>query len=194
MKAQQLARAKKQAAGCLFIAAILFIITTLLEHSFSQAGWLAYNAFFKMVSEAALVGGLADWFAVTALFKPIPPQYPIPHTNIVAANKSRIASNLAEFVKEKFFNPAAIGQLVRQSHPADNLAYWLKQPTNSKRLAVFACDAGAGALSMISDQSVQNVMTHNVRQILSKLDIRPLAGGPYECSPGRAGIRSCLIS
>jgi len=177
LKAQQLARAKKQAASCLIIAAILFIITTLLEHSFSQASWLAYNAFFKMVSEAALVGGLADWFAVTALFKPIPPQYPIPHTNIVAANKSRIASNLAEFVKEKFFNPAAIGQLVRQSHPADNLAYWLKQPTNSERLAVFACDAGAGVLSMISDKSVQNVMTHNVRQILSKLDIRPLAGG-----------------
>ncbi len=177
MKAQQLARAKNQAAACLFIAAVLFVITTFLEHRFSQAGWLSYVAFFKMVSEAALVGGLADWFAVTALFKPIPPQYPIPHTNIVAANKKRIAANLAEFVKEKFFNPAAIGQLVRHSHPADNLASWLQKPDNSKRLAHFISDAGAGTLSMISDKSVQNVLTQNVRQLLAKLDVRPLAGG-----------------
>ena len=80
-----------------------------------------------MASEAALIGGLADWFAVTALFKPIPAKYPIPHTNIVASNKSVIANNLSLFVKEKFFHPEAIEKLIRDSDPAKGAGRWLSR-------------------------------------------------------------------
>ncbi len=177
MKAQQLARAKQQALWCLLIAAALFIATTVLEYVFPYASWSSMNAFFKMVSEAALVGGLADWFAVTALFKPIPARYPIAHTNIVAANKQRIAANLADFVKEKFFNPPAIKALVQQSHPAEHLSQWLQQPANAARSAKFISDAGAGALNMVSDATVQDVLTASAKKLLAKLDMRPFAGG-----------------
>ena len=123
-KFSQLNQAKRLALGCLIIAASVFITTTFLPKvwpELSDAWWLGL---IKMASEAALVGGLADWFAVTALFKPIPAKYPIPHTNIVASNKTAIAQNLSLFVKDKFFQPDAIAGLITKSDLLSEQVQW----------------------------------------------------------------------
>lgn len=131
-KHSQLKRAKQNALICLLIAAGVFVIaivTQVYVPSLASAKWLGL---IKMASEAALVGGLADWFAVTALFKPIPARYPIPHTNIVASNKRVIAQNLSLFVKEKFFHASAIESLIASSQPAKGAGRWLEDPQHAK--------------------------------------------------------------
>ncbi|WP_018983863.1 DUF445 domain-containing protein [Salinimonas chungwhensis] len=180
MKEKQLARAKRIALLWLLGAAVLFIIATVGEKIPALMPWSTLIGFIKMVSEAALIGGLADWFAVTALFKPIPPRYPIPHTNIVAANKHTIAQNLSEFVQEKFFHPEAIATLVRQSQPAQAVSKWLLYPGNAEKTARFAGDTVRGALTLVNDQKISDLFTTNLKKMLSRIDLSPLAGGTLE--------------
>ena len=173
-KHAQLTRAKRLALGCLIIAASVFVLTTLAPRFFpsvSGAWWLGLT---KMASEAALVGGLADWFAVTALFKPIPRRYPIPHTNIVATNKSVIAENLSLFVKEKFFHPDAIEKLIASSNPAKGAGRWLSIDANSARLSRFTCDALAGLLRVLDDKPVKEFISRTAEKGIHQLDLRQL--------------------
>lgn len=180
MKEQQLARAKRIALMWLLGAAALFIAATIGENAISLADWQTLIGFIKMTSEAALIGGLADWFAVTALFKPIPPRYPIPHTNIVAANKHTIAQNLSEFVQEKFFHAQAIAALVQESQPAQALSRWLKQPDNARRTARVCADVARGGLTLINDEKISRLFTTNLSKMLKRIDLSPLAGGTLE--------------
>lgn len=80
-----------------------------------------------------MVGGLADWFAVVALFRH-PMGLLIPHTAIIPASKDRIAENLANFVREKFLNPEVLVELIQRSNPAMRFATWLGQSSNAKRV------------------------------------------------------------
>ena len=170
----QLNRAKRLALACLVFAASVFILTILMPKFYPGligAWWLGL---IKMASEAALVGGLADWFAVTALFKPIPAKYPIPHTNIVASNKSVIANNLSLFVKEKFFHPEAIETLIRNSDPAKGAGRWLSLDKNATRLSRFLCDAFAGVLRVLDDKPVKTFIAKTAEKGINQLDLRQL--------------------
>ncbi|QCZ93993.1 DUF445 domain-containing protein [Salinimonas iocasae] len=180
MKEKQLARAKRIALFWLLGAAALFIAATIAENATMLSDWQTLIGFIKMTSEAALIGGLADWFAVTALFKPIPPRYPIPHTNIVAANKHIIAQNLSEFVQEKFFHAQAITSLVEQSQPAQALSKWLEQPANARRTARIAADMTRGGLTLINDDKINRLFTTNLSKMLRRIDLSPLASGTLE--------------
>ena len=180
MKEKQLARAKRIALFWLLGAAALFIAATIAENATTLSDWQTLIGFIKMTSEAALIGGLADWFAVTALFKPIPPRYPIPHTNIVAANKHIIAQNLSEFVQEKFFHAQAITSLVEQSQPAQALSKWLEQPANARRTARIAADMTRGGLTLINDDKISRLFTTNLSKMLRRIDLSPLASGTLE--------------
>ena len=180
MKEKQLARAKRIALFWLLGAAALFIAATIAENATTLSDWQTLIGFIKMTSEAALIGGLADWFAVTALFKPIPPRYPIPHTNIVAANKHIIAQNLSEFVQEKFFHAQAITSLVEQSQPAQALGKWLEQPANARRTARIAADMTRGGLTLINDDTISRLFTTNLSKMLRRIDLSPLASGTLE--------------
>mgnify|MGYP000064514260 CR=1 FL=1 len=173
-KHAQLTRAKRLALGCLVAAGCVFMLTTLTPKfipSLSNAWWLGL---IKMASEAALVGGLADWFAVTALFKPIPYRYPIPHTNIVAKNKTVIAENLSQFVKEKFFHPEAIEKLIANSNPARGAGRWLRVDSNATRLSRFICDALAGVLRVLDDKPVKEFIGRTAEKGIQQLDFRQL--------------------
>lgn len=173
-KFSQLNQAKRLALGCLIIAASVFITTTFLPKvwpELSDAWWLGL---IKMASEAALVGGLADWFAVTALFKPIPARYPIPHTNIVASNKTAIAQNLSLFVKDKFFQPDAIAGLITKSDPAKGAGRWLVSEHNAKRLSRFICDTFAGVLKVLDDKPVKAFIAKTAEKGINQLDLAQL--------------------
>ncbi|WP_394220854.1 DUF445 domain-containing protein [Alteromonas gracilis] len=173
-KFTQLNKAKRLALACLIFAACVFVLTILLPKTFTELEGAWWMGLIKMASEAALIGGLADWFAVTALFKPIPAKYPIPHTNIVASNKSVIANNLSLFVKEKFFHPEAIEKLIRESDPAKGAGRWLSVDKNSTRLSRFLCDAFAGVLRVLDDKPVKAFIAKTTQKGLNQLDLRQL--------------------
>lgn len=170
----QLARAKRTAMFCLLIAAGVFIaaiVTQVYVPTLADEKWLEL---IKMASEAALVGGLADWFAVTALFKPIPKRYPISHTNIIANNKQAIAQNLSQFVKEKFFHASAIESLIASSRPARGAGRWLIDETHAKKASRFLCDAMAGLLRFVDDKPVKDFIAKTAVKGINQLDLQQL--------------------
>src|SRR3954466_1301412 len=105
-------RASKRLALSFFIgAAALFVITLFLR----QNWWVGL---LKAFSEAAMIGALADWFAVVALFKRVPIPFVSRHTEIIPKNKEKIADNLAIFVRDRFLDTESIVRLIRRHDPA----------------------------------------------------------------------------
>ncbi len=126
-RAQKLRVMRRWALGLLLGALALFLVAA--AHDFAGP-WAWVGAF----AEAAMVGALADWFAVVALFRH-PLGLPIPHTAILPRNKMRLAHRLAEFIREHFLEAEAIVRLLRRADPATWLAQWLSDAGNSALLA-----------------------------------------------------------
>ncbi|RDV24325.1 DUF445 domain-containing protein [Alteromonas aestuariivivens] len=154
-------------------AAMVFIGASIFKHH-STGQWVEL---VKMASEAALVGGLADWFAVSALFRPIPPRFSIPHTNIVARNKVAIATELSEFVRDKFFNAEALEILIRQSQPAQGAGRWLRSSEHATKLAHYLADFLAGIIRVVDDKPIQRFLFESATASLRRIDMVPLAEG-----------------
>src|SRR5215207_10512324 len=105
-KQAQLDRMKRRAAGLLVAMSILFLVTLILEPRYP---WLGY---VRATAEASLVGGIADWFAITALFRH-PMNLPIPHTAIIPSRKDRIGRSLGNFVQNNFLSPEILSAKLR---------------------------------------------------------------------------------
>src|SRR5467141_4308478 len=119
---------KRRATGLLATALLVFVAASLFEGRYP---WLGY---VRATAEASLVGGLADWFAVTALFRR-PLGLPIPHTAIVATRKERIGRILGTFVQNHFLSRDVVAANLRAVRPAERAARWLADPEHSRRLA-----------------------------------------------------------
>src|SRR5260370_11079973 len=119
---------KRRATGLLALAATVFGVAAVFE---GQYPWLGY---VRATAEASLVGGLADWFAVTALFRH-PLGLPTPHTAIVATRKERIGRILGTFVQNHFLSREVIAANLRAVRPAERAARWLGDPEHSRRVA-----------------------------------------------------------
>jgi uncharacterized membrane-anchored protein YjiN (DUF445 family) len=165
-KRHALIRMKVFATALLVVAAALFI----LAKSHHDAGNWAWLAAF---SEAAMIGALADWFAVVALFRH-PLGLPIPHTAILPANKARVADNLAEFVRDKFLGTDALVDKIASFDPAGRLAGWLTEPKNTEMLGEKALAATTQVLGLIDDEHVKTMLYSALRRRAQDFD---LAGG-----------------
>ena len=119
---------KRRATGLLVLATAIFGVTRWYETRFP---WLG---FVRATAEAAMVGGLADWFAVTALFRH-PLGLPIPHTAIVAARKDRIGRTLGNFVQFNFLSREVVERRLASMHLAARAADWLSKPENARLIA-----------------------------------------------------------
>src|SRR5882724_8273716 len=119
---------KRRATALLGVALLVFVVASIYEPLYP---WLGY---VRATAEASLVGGLADWFAVTALFRH-PLGLPIPHTAIVATRKERIGRILGTFVQNHFLSREVIAANLRAVRPADRAARWLADPEHSRRIA-----------------------------------------------------------
>ncbi|MGH7712897.1 MAG: DUF445 family protein, partial [Gemmatimonadaceae bacterium] len=133
-RARQLAGMKTRATGLLIAAAIVFAVSLYFKAQFPWLGWV------QAFSEAALVGGLADWFAVTALFKH-PLRIPIPHTAIIPARKDRVGQVLGGFVQRNFLNRQVVEVRLIEAKLGERLARWLSSPSNSRLVASHAARA-----------------------------------------------------
>ena len=123
-----IARIRRRATGLLVFAAVVYVIAKIYEE---YAPWVGY---VRATAEASLVGGLADWFAVTALFRQ-PLGLPIPHTAIVKRQKDRIARVLGTFVQNHFLTSDVISQRLRALDLPMRIGVWLSTPENARRIA-----------------------------------------------------------
>ena len=168
-KERQLAAAKRQATALLGAVAAVFVVVTVIG---GDATWVGY---VQATAEASLVGGLADWFAVTALFRH-PLGVPIPHTAIVRQRKDQFGATLGDFVQESFLTPESVAERVSAARVAERVAAWLAEPANAARLAGHAADALAALAELVRDEDVHELVEDVVRQRLESVPLAPLAG------------------
>jgi uncharacterized membrane-anchored protein YjiN (DUF445 family) len=150
------------ATGLLVAMACTFGITTYFG---ADSGWLRV---FRAFSEAAMVGALADWFAVTALFRR-PLGLPIPHTGIIPANKSRIGTSLGLFVQRNFLTQEVLeGQVLNIS---GSFARFLQNPLNRDRIVQRARDLVPQILEIASDTEIKAFLNQQVEDLIRQADI-----------------------
>ena len=136
-----------------------------------QGGWAWLRAF----CEAAMVGALADWFAVVALFRR-PLGLPFPHTAIIPANKARFGDNLAHFVRDHFLDPDTLLERLRVFDPAARLARWLGEPEQMRGFARGARKAALEALDLLDEAAVREVIARFASDALRRWDAAATAG------------------
>lgn len=163
-----LIRNKTIATGLMVGAAILFVIAR-TQKGVGAWEWIAAFA------EAAMVGALADWFAVVALFKH-PLGIPIPHTAIIKNKKDAIAGNLADFIRDKFLAPETLLAKLRQQNPAEHLATYLMSGKNAAGLAAGMSRVIAESLGFIDDDRVQNILGATIYDRIENFDLSSSAG------------------
>lgn len=113
------------------LMAVIFLSCSWWQSTGSAPAWVGY---VRAAAEAGMVGGLADWFAVTALFR-YPMGIPIPHTAIIPNKKDQVADALSEFVSENFLNAQTITQKVMEAKLPERVGAWLAQPANAERVS-----------------------------------------------------------
>ncbi|ADU67865.1 DUF445 domain-containing protein [Pantoea sp. At-9b] len=163
-KHQQLKRSKRLALSLLLIAAAIFVITLFLPPNFWVSG-------VKAIAEAAMVGALADWFAVVALFRRVPVPFISRHTAIIPRNKDRIGENLGRFVQEKFLDTDSLLALIRRHDPSQMLAQWLNAPGNADRIGRHLLQVMRGFLDLTDDARIQQFLRRAVHRALDKVDL-----------------------
>jgi uncharacterized membrane-anchored protein YjiN (DUF445 family) len=160
---------KRRATGLLALAGAVFVVASLFER---QQPWLSW---VRATAEASLVGGLADWFAVTALFRH-PLGLPIPHTAIVATRKERIGRILGNFVQNHFLSRDVIAANLHAVRPAEHAARWLSDPAHSRQIAHQVASGLARTIEALPDGDVQELIRQVVEARLRATRVAPALG------------------
>ncbi|MGF6436696.1 DUF445 domain-containing protein [Kosakonia sp. 1610] len=163
-KLAELKRAKRLALSLLLIAAAVFVTTLFLPPNFWVSG-------VKAIAEAAMVGALADWFAVVALFRRVPLPFISRHTAIIPRNKDRIGDNLGQFVQEKFLDTQSLVALIQRHQPAQMIGVWFSQPENAQRVGTHLLQVMSGFLEMTDDSRIQRLIRRAVHKAIDKVDL-----------------------
>lgn len=166
-----LQRMKVVATGFLLGATIVFLLCTWAQ-SHGAAPWVGY---VRAAAEAGMVGALADWFAVTALFKH-PLGIPIPHTAIIKRKKDQLGEGLGDFVRENFMSPEVIEGKVREAEVAGRMGRWLAHPTNAERVAAEASTVLRVLVEMLRDDDVQQLLDRMIVKRVAEPQWGPPAG------------------
>jgi uncharacterized membrane-anchored protein YjiN (DUF445 family) len=160
---------KRAATGLLIAMAGLFAVTRWLEPNYP---WLSY---VKAFAEAAMVGGLADWFAVTALFRH-PLGLPIPHTAIIPRNKDRIGEALANFINENFLVPSVVARRMRNIDVAAAAGRFLRSPAQGTRIRHGASRLIADIFEGLDDERLGGIVKGAIAGRIEKMEVSPLLG------------------
>jgi uncharacterized membrane-anchored protein YjiN (DUF445 family) len=160
---------KRIALGLLIGAGALYAVASWLQAHHPAWGYVA--AF----SEAAMVGAIADWFAVVALFRH-PLGLAIPHTAIIPSNKDRIGSNLAGFIVANFLSTPQVLEKLERFDAASRLANWLADATRAQRLATHVAGILRYALGALDDERVRQFFRATLLDEMAKIDVATVSG------------------
>ncbi len=177
------------ATALLVAAAIVYVLCRVLSNG---NGWWGY---VQATAEASMVGGLADWFAVTALFKH-PLRLPIPHTAIIPSKKDQIGQGLATFVQEYFLTSEILSERLRAARVPHRVGQWLADRDHAQRLAQELSNTISGMANVLRDDELRDSVASFADKRLRELDIAPLLSRLIEaiCDSGQhqAALTSAL--
>ncbi|MGO3153658.1 MAG: DUF445 domain-containing protein [Galactobacter sp.] len=157
LRRAQLRRMRGIATGALVVLAVIFVVMFLLQDAHP---WAAY---VRAGAEGGMVGALADWFAVTALFRR-PMGLPIPHTALIPRKKDQLGESLGAFVEENFLSDEVLSGKLTELEVAGKVGAWLQDPDHADRVATQGAAVIRGALEVVSDEDVQRVAEDLVRR------------------------------
>jgi uncharacterized membrane-anchored protein YjiN (DUF445 family) len=161
---------KAAATGLLVVMAGVFVVTRQLEAAYPGLGYV------KAFAEAAMVGGLADWFAVTALFRH-PLGLPIPHTAIIPRNKDRIGEALANFLKENFLIAPVVARRMRNIDLAGAVGRFLQAPRGEEtRIRQGASRLIADLFESLDDERLGGLVKSSIANRIRNMEVSPLLG------------------
>ena len=169
VRVRRLAAARRRATALLAAVTVLFVAVTAAGAHGILLGYVQAGA------EASMVGGVADWFAVTALFRR-PLGLPIPHTALIVERKDQFAATLGQFVQENFLNADVLAERIRSARLVPRLASWLADEANAARFAGHAADLVVTVAETLRDEDVQRVLTAELTRAVDAVEVAPLAG------------------
>ena len=171
----QLRKYKMFATGLFVLMAVIFVVMTILEKK-NPAHWIGYMRAF---SEAAMVGALADWFAVTALFN-YPLGIKIPHTNLIENSKERIGDNLGNFVVENFLSPKNIRPYIQKIKISNFVGDWLGKERNQEILMKEVSNIILDILHKLDDTAVVSFIGKKAKEMSDDLKMNQIIGNGIE--------------
>jgi uncharacterized membrane-anchored protein YjiN (DUF445 family) len=169
VRARGLAAARRRATALLVGVTVLFVAVTAVGAHGILLGYVQAGA------EASMIGGVADWFAVTALFRH-PLGLPIPHTALIVERKDQFAVTLGQFVQENFLTADVLAERIRSARLVPRLAAWLADEANAARFAGRAADLVVTVAESLRDEDVQRVLTAELTRAVDAVEAAPLAG------------------
>ncbi len=171
-RSQALRRMKLVAVGFLVGATFIFLACRWAQADGSAAAWVGYVG---AAAEAGMVGALADWFAVTALFKH-PLGIPIPHTAIIRRKKDQLGQGLGTFVRENFLSPEVVETKLRDAQVAGRLGKWLSDRGHAERVAGEAATVLRVGVELLNDDDIQQVIDRTIVRRLAEPQWGPPVG------------------
>ncbi len=168
-KEKQLRKHKRIATGLFFLMAIVYGLMVYLRHISPQT-WMGYVEAF---SEAGMVGALADWFAVTALFRH-PLGIPIPHTNLIERKKNDLGRNLGSFVKTNFLSPKNIRPYIEKLDVIKFVSDWLNKPSSREILGTEILNLMKKIIHDLDDEEVRGFLARKGSGILKTIDYQKI--------------------
>nr|WP_306363218.1 DUF445 family protein [Nocardia sp. CC227C] len=169
-KARDLRRMKLVATAFLAAATIVYLFCRWTESRGAGGEWVGY---VRAASEAGMVGALADWFAVTALFRH-PLGLPIPHTAIIRKKKDQLGESLGDFVRTNFLSPEVVAEKVNSAQISLRLGRWMADPEHAERVAEESATILRAVIGVLRDEDVEQVIDHTIVKRIAE----PLWGPP----------------
>ncbi|MFD9539046.1 DUF445 domain-containing protein [Streptomyces sp. NPDC060022] len=180
-------RMKTTATGLLLLVALVYVLATWAKNE-GVGGWPGYVA---AAAEAGMVGALADWFAVTALFRR-PLGLPIPHTAIIPTKKDQLGASLGSFVGENFLSGDVVRDRIHALGVGARLGAWLAEPDHADRVTAELATALRGALTVLRDSDVQAVVGEAITRRANAAEVGPGIGKMLEKVVADGGHRKVV--
>ncbi|MFD8688384.1 DUF445 domain-containing protein [Streptomyces sp. NPDC059651] len=180
-------RMKTTATGLLLLVALVYVLATWAKNE-GVGGW---PGFVAAAAEAGMVGALADWFAVTALFKR-PLGLPIPHTAIIPTKKDQLGASLGSFVGENFLSEGVVRDRIHSLSIGGRLGAWLAEPEHADRVTAELATALRGALTVLRDADVQAVVGEAITRRANAAEVGPGLGKMLEKVVADGGHRKVV--
>jgi uncharacterized membrane-anchored protein YjiN (DUF445 family) len=168
-RVRRLAAARRRATALLAAVTVLFLVVTASGVHGTALGYVQAGA------EAAMVGGIADWFAVTALFRR-PLGLPIPHTALIVERKDQFAGTLGQFVQENFLTADVLAERIGSDRIIPRVGAWLAEGPNAARFAGHLAGLAVRTTDALRDEDVQRVLAAGLTRAVETVEVAPVAG------------------
>jgi uncharacterized membrane-anchored protein YjiN (DUF445 family) len=166
---RQLRVAQRRATGLLVVMSLVYLVLVVTTDDHGAWGYV------RAAAEGSMVGGLADWFAVTAIFRH-PLGLPIPHTAVIPERKEQFGETLGAFVQENFLSPSVLAERIRGARVGDRAAAWLSDSANAETAAGHAADLVVALADVIKDEDVHGLVERELDRAVQSIPVAPLAG------------------